>query len=159
MSFFIDRPIFAMVLSIVIVLIGGLAMFALPIAQYPEITPPTIVVTTTYPGANAQDVAAQVATPIEKEINGVENMLYMESKSTNDGQLNLTITFNLGTEPRHGPGARAKPRVAGPAETARRREAARRVGEKVVAEHHLVRQLHLARRQLEAAWPEQLRSD
>ena len=97
MSFFIDRPIFAMVMSIVIVLIGGLAMLSLPIAQYPEITPPTVVVTTTYPGANAQDVAAQVATPIEKEINGVENMLYMESKSTNDGQLNLTITFNLGT--------------------------------------------------------------
>ena len=97
MSFFIDRPIFAMVLSIVIVLIGSLAMVALPIAQYPEITPPTIVVTTTYPGANAQDVARQVATPIEKEINGVENMLYMESKSTNDGQLNLTVTFNLGT--------------------------------------------------------------
>ena len=97
MSFFIDRPIFAMVLSIVIVLCGYLAMTGLPIAQYPEITPPTIVVTTTYPGANARDVAAQVATPIEKEINGVENMLYMESKSTNDGQLNLTITFNLGT--------------------------------------------------------------
>jgi multidrug efflux pump len=96
--FFIDRPIFASVLSIVIVLIGSIAVGTLPIAQYPEITPPTIEVTASYPGANAQTVADTVASPIEREINGVERMLYMESKCTNDGNLKLTITFELGTD-------------------------------------------------------------
>jgi multidrug efflux pump len=96
--FFINRPIFASVLSIVIVLCGYLALQSLPVAQYPEITPPTISVIANYPGANAIDVARTVATPIELEVNGVERMLYMESKSTNDGQMNLTITFEVGTD-------------------------------------------------------------
>ena len=96
--FFIDRPIFASVLSIVILLVGGLALFALPIAQYPEIAPPTVVVSTVYPGANAEVVAATVATPIEQEVNGVEDMLYMSSQSTNSGNLALTITFKPGTD-------------------------------------------------------------
>lgn len=96
-NFFIDRPIFASVLSIVIVLVGGLALISLPIAQYPEIAPPTVVVTTTYPGANSQVVAETVATPIEQEINGVEDMLYMSSTSTNSGVMALTITFKPGT--------------------------------------------------------------
>jgi len=95
--FFIDRPIFASVLSIVIVLVGGLALIGLPIAQYPEIAPPTVVVTTTYPGANAKVVAETVATPIEQEVNGVEDMLYLSSQSTNSGVMSLTVTFKPGT--------------------------------------------------------------
>jgi multidrug efflux pump len=95
--FFIDRPIFATVLSVVIVIIGGVALSQLPIAQYPEVTPPTVQVTANYPGANAKTVADTVATPIEQEVNGVERMLYMSSKCTNDGQMNLDVTFELGT--------------------------------------------------------------
>jgi multidrug efflux pump len=95
--FFIDRPIFASVLSIVIVIVGTIALVGLPIAQYPDVAPPTVQVTANYPGANAVTVAETVATPIELEINGVERMLYMGSKSTNDGQMNLDVTFELGT--------------------------------------------------------------
>jgi HAE1 family hydrophobic/amphiphilic exporter-1 len=96
--FFIDRPIFAAVLSIVFVLVGGIAYNGLPVAQYPEIAPPTIVVRASYPGADSNTVAATVATPLEEQINGVEDMLYMSSYSTNDGNLALTITFRLGTD-------------------------------------------------------------
>ncbi|MFL5339579.1 MAG: efflux RND transporter permease subunit [Gemmataceae bacterium] len=96
--FFIDRPIMAMVLSIVIVIVGGVAVVKLPIAQYPEVVPPTISVSATYPGANALDVAENVATPIEQEVNGVENMIYMLSKCTNDGQMTLDVTFKPGTD-------------------------------------------------------------
>ncbi|MBX3439939.1 MAG: efflux RND transporter permease subunit, partial [Planctomycetaceae bacterium] len=95
--FFIDRPIFATVLSIVIVIVGGVALLQLPIAQYPDVAPPTVQVTATYPGANAVTVAETVATPIELEVNGVERMLYMSSKCTNDGQMMLDVTFELGT--------------------------------------------------------------
>jgi hydrophobe/amphiphile efflux-1 (HAE1) family protein len=94
----IDRPIFATVLSILIVLIGGAAYFTLPVAQYPEIAPPTIEVRATYPGASAEVVADTVATPIEQEINGVEHMLYMASQATGDGQLAILVTFALGTD-------------------------------------------------------------
>jgi len=96
--FFIRRPIFAAVLSILIVLVGGIAMFQLPIAQYPEIVPPTVVVRAIYPGANPQVLAETVATPIEQEVNGVEDMLYMSSTSTSDGVMTLTVTFKLGTD-------------------------------------------------------------
>jgi multidrug efflux pump len=95
--FFIDRPIFASVLSIVILIVGVVALLKLPIAQYPDVTPPTVQVTATYPGANAKTVADTVAFPIEQEVNGVERMLYMSSKCTNDGQMNLDVTFELGT--------------------------------------------------------------
>jgi len=94
---FIDRPVFAGVIAIVIVIVGLIAMFSLPIAQYPEIAPPTVNVTASYPGANAKVVAETVATPIEEQINGVEKMLYMSSQSTNDGNMKLTITFEPGT--------------------------------------------------------------
>src|SRR5215831_10906696 len=96
--FFIDRPIMAMVLSIVIVIVGVVAVVKLPVAQYPEVAPPTVSITANYPGANALDVAENVATPIEQEVNGVENMIYMLSKCTNDGQMILDVTFKPGTD-------------------------------------------------------------
>src|SRR5246127_500078 len=91
--FFIDRPIFASVLSIVVVLAGGIALFTLPVAQYPDITPPTVEVSAAYPGANAQ-----VAAPIEQQVNGVEGMMYMSSQCTNDGNYTLTVTFKPGSD-------------------------------------------------------------
>jgi multidrug efflux pump len=97
--FFIERPIFASVLSMLIVLAGGITAFLLPIAQYPDVVPPTVVVSTFYPGANAQIVADTVATPIEEQINGVSGMLYMSSQSTNNGSMTLTVTFAQGTNP------------------------------------------------------------
>jgi multidrug efflux pump subunit AcrB len=96
--FFINRPIFASVLSIVITLAGAIAVFTLPVTQYPEITPPTVEVSASYPGANAQVVADTVAAPIEQQVNGVENMMYMHSQCTNDGNYSLTITFKVGTD-------------------------------------------------------------
>ena len=96
--FFIDRPIFASVLSIVITLAGGDRAFTLPIAQYPPVTPPTVQVDCNYPGASAQVVAQTVAAPIEQQVNGVEDMLYMSSQSTNDGSYTLTVTFKPGVD-------------------------------------------------------------
>ena len=96
--FFIDRPRFAVVLSAFVTLLGLGALAVLPVAQYPEVVPPTVQVTTSYPGASAQTVARTVATPLEQQINGVENMIYMSSQSTGDGNLTITATFRIGTD-------------------------------------------------------------
>jgi multidrug efflux pump len=96
--FFIDRPIFAAVLSLVIVAAGALALFQLPISEYPQVVPPTVVVRATYPGANPKVIAETVASPLEQQINGVEDMLYMFSQATSDGRMQLTVTFALGTD-------------------------------------------------------------
>lgn len=96
--FFINRPIFAAVISILIVLIGGLSYFQLPVGQYPEVALPTVVVRASYPGATPEIISKTVATPLEQEINGVEGMLYMESQATSDGALQITITFGLDTD-------------------------------------------------------------
>src|ERR1700731_2020941 len=95
---FIDRPILATVLSVFVTLLGLGALVILPVAQYPEIVPPTVQITTVYPGASADTVARTVATPLEQQINGVENMLYMGSQSTGDGRLTITVTFRIGTD-------------------------------------------------------------
>ncbi|WP_428383925.1 efflux RND transporter permease subunit [Nevskia ramosa] len=97
-NFFIDRPIFATVIAILITLAGGVAMTALPIARYPQITPPTVVVTATFPGADAATVEQSVAAPIEAQVNGVPNMIYMSSKASNDGVYTLTVSFEIGTD-------------------------------------------------------------
>src|SRR5919106_6782516 len=97
--FFIDRPIFAGVLSIMIFVAGLLALRVMPISEYPEVVPPSVVVRANYPGANPKVITETVATPIEESINGVEGMLYMSSKATTDGLMTLTVTFRLGMDP------------------------------------------------------------
>ena len=97
--FFIDRPIFAGVLSVLILLGGSIALGLLPISEYPEVVPPSVVVRANYPGASPKVIAETVATPLEEQINGVENMLYMSSQATTDGRMTLTVTFRIGTNP------------------------------------------------------------
>src|ERR1700744_5315675 len=96
--FFIDRPIFAAVVAIALLVVGGLSSFALPISQYPNIVPPTVTVAAQYPGATAETMAETVAAPLEQQINGVEGMLYQSSQSTGDGKLTITVTFTVGTD-------------------------------------------------------------
>ena len=133
--FFVDRPIFASVVSILIVLIGATAYLGLPVAQYPEIAPPTIQVTASYPGASAEVVSDTVSTPLEQEINGVEGMLYMVSQATADGQLSLSVTFALGHRSRHRPGAGPEPGRDRRAAPARRGPPDRRHGAQELARH------------------------
>src|SRR5512143_3478030 len=95
--FFVDRPIFAGVLSVLIFIAGAIAIWRLPVSEYPEVVPPSIVVRATYPGANPKVIAETVAAPLEEQINGVENMLYMSSQATTDGVMTLTVTFKVGT--------------------------------------------------------------
>ncbi|HEY9250572.1 MAG TPA: efflux RND transporter permease subunit, partial [Rariglobus sp.] len=97
-DFFIKRPIFAGVLSIIIFIVGAISLFQLPISEYPEVIPPTVIVTASYPGANPKTIAETVSTPLEQSINGVENSLYMFSQATSDGLMTLTVTFKLGTD-------------------------------------------------------------
>ena len=97
-DFFIDRPIFSTVLAIIITLAGAVALAALPIARFPQITPPAIVVSTTFPGADAATIEQSVAAPIEQQVNGVPHMIYMDSKSASDGSYTLTVTFEVGAD-------------------------------------------------------------
>ena len=97
-QFFINRPIFAIVISLFISVLGGLASFTLPVAQYPEVAPPTVQVVARYPGASAETIADTVATPIEQEINGVEGMIYLSSQATGDGNLAISVTFEIGAD-------------------------------------------------------------
>jgi HAE1 family hydrophobic/amphiphilic exporter-1 len=97
-KFFIERPVLANVLAILMVLLGGVALFQLPVAQYPNVVPPTVQVTTRYPGASAQTVMQTIALPIEQQVNGVQGMLYMQSSSASDGSYALTVTFEIGTD-------------------------------------------------------------
>src|SRR3954447_12273282 len=97
-KFFIERPIFANVIAIMTMIVGAVSVFALPIERYPNITPPTVLVTTTYPGADAKVLSDTVASPVEQEVNGVEGMLYMSSTCSSDGSYKLTVTFEVGTD-------------------------------------------------------------
>ncbi len=98
-KFFIERPVLANVIAFLMVLLGGVAILQLPISQYPPITPPTVQVIARYPGASARTLVQTVALPIEQQVNGVENMLYMQSTCTNDGTYSLIVTFKIGTDP------------------------------------------------------------
>src|SRR5512135_757091 len=97
-KFFIERPVLANVIAILIVVIGAVAVFTLPVAQYPDVVPPTVSVTTRYPGASARTVIDTVALPIEQQVNGVEGMIYMQSFASSDGAYTLTATFKIGTD-------------------------------------------------------------
>ena len=98
-EFFIDRPIFSAVLSILIVVVGCIGLYLLPVDQYPQITPPMVKISVSYPGASAQTVSQAVATPIEQELNGTPGMLYMESSSSNSGGLSINVTFDISANP------------------------------------------------------------
>src|SRR5215216_6661799 len=97
-KFFIERPVLANVLAILMIVIGGVALFALPVAQYPDVVPPTVQVSTRYPGASSRTVIEAVALPIEQQVNGVEGMIYMQSYAAADGTYTLTVTFKVGTD-------------------------------------------------------------
>ena len=112
-GFFIERPIFASAIAVIMVLAGSICYFLLPVSQFPDITPPQVVVSAVYPGASAQVVADTVTTPLEQQINGVAGMTYMSSSSSNDGSSTITITFDVGYPLEHRGRRRAEPRLAG----------------------------------------------
>ena len=157
--FFIDRPIFATVLSIVITLIGGIALLFLPIAQYPRITPPGVRVSISYPGASAQVVADTVAAPIEQQVNGVEGMLYMSSQMRQRRLLHADRHLRHRHRPEHGPGHGAEPRGPGHAAAADPGPEPGHHHPQEDARHLDDRQLLLAGRPLRRHLPEQLRHD
>jgi multidrug efflux pump subunit AcrB len=97
-NFFIERPVFSTVIALLMILVGTLAAVGLPISQYPQVVPPQVTVTTSFPGANADVIAQSVAAPIEQQVNGAQDMLYMSSKSGNDGSYSSTVTFDIGTD-------------------------------------------------------------
>jgi len=99
LRFFIDRPIFSSVISIIILIAGGASLMTMPVEQYPNVVPPEVVVEAAYPGANAGVLADSVAAPLEQEINGVDDMIYMESSSTDAGTVQITVSFQQGTDP------------------------------------------------------------
>jgi len=108
--FFIERPVLSNVIAIIIVVIGAVSYLRLPVAQYPNVVPPTIAVTTLYPGASAEVIMNTIALPIEQQVNGVDNMLYMQSTSSSDGKYSLIVTFAIGNRSEFGPGAGSEPR-------------------------------------------------
>ncbi len=157
-QFFVRRPIFAAVLSAIIFIAGALSLRLLPISEYPEVVPPTVVVRATYPGANPQVIAETVASPLEQAINGVENMLYTSSQSTTDGLMTLTVTFGLGTDLDKAQ-VQVQNRVS--QTLPKLPEVTQRLGvttEKTAARSHAARAPDLARQPLRHALPRELRA-
>ena len=156
-NFFISRPIFASAIAVIMVLAGAICYFLLPVSQFPDITPPQVVVSANYPGASAQVVADTVTTPLEQQINGVEGMTYMSSSSSNDGSSTITVTFEVGYPARHRGGRRAEPRLAGGLLAAGDRQSGRRDDQEAESEFRADRQSDLAGRVRRSGRPEQLR--
>ena len=155
--FFIERPIFANVIAIMTMLVGAVTIYGLPIERYPDITPPTVLVSTVYPGADAKVLADTVATLVEQEVNGVEDMLYMSSTCSSDGSYKLTVTFEVGTDLDRAQVLGAEPAGHRAAAAAGGGSAARHHRQEAVDEHHPGRLADLARQSLRRPVPEQLR--
>ncbi len=156
-AFFIKRPIVAMVIAIVTVIVGLIAMLALPLAQFPEIVPPQIIVSTTYTGADAVTIEQSVSTPLEQQMNGVDNMLYMQSTNANDGTEQLTVTFDIDTDVNTDQVNVQNRAGTGAAEPARRRQPVRFNDSKVHRPAHARHLAVLAQPDLRLALPGQLR--
>ena len=156
-NFFIRRPIVAIVIAILTVIIGLVSMVSLPISQYPDIVPPEIQVQATYPGADAKTLEQSVSTPLEEQMNGVDNMIYMQSVNANNGQATLYVDFDVKTDPEHRSGSFAAPRLADAVATSPDRQRRRRHRSQVPALAAAVHQPQLASRQLRSGLPHQLR--
>lgn len=131
-KFFIERPVLANVLSIIMVVLGIVAVFSLPVSQYPNIVPPTVMVTARYPGASPQTIVDTVALPIELQVNGVDGMLYMQSTAAADGTYQLIITFKIGVDPDQAQLTRAKPRLKRACTTSHASSVTRRYGDETL---------------------------